>query len=424
MFRSQDADAGFRGKGNTAACPGVPALSGVIKEPFTLAHRQRERPHRIGPAMIEILSHRTLYRDPRFHAAFPTAATLADGTVLVVFRRGRDHRWLTAGDGDVGTVDHLDARSHHVLLRCSAEFEPLGPPTVLPADAEAADQDPNLLALRDGRLLLSGFSWYPLPARAAGRLRARGVGLVGSAEDTGAFYLFWGGWTRTSDDGGRTWSPHAFLPPLPGHGDVVPGIRPVHGGAVRGRAVETADGTLLLATYGGHPYESHLFASTDGGATWGHRSVIAADAVRCAGFCETALHRAEDGRLLALHRTTGLDDRIALSVSGDLGHTWAPWVATGAVGHPADLCPLGDGRVLVVYGHRHPPYGVRARLWAPAAGALDDAPEVMLRDDAPGPDVGYPWAVRLGGGRAAVCHYIVDDDGIRHIAATLLAVRS
>ncbi len=376
--------------------------------------------------MIEILSHRVVYRDRRFHAAFPAAATLADGTVLVAFRRARDHRWLHGGaaDGEFDRVDHVDARSHLVLQRHTPGFEPLGALLDLPVDPEAGDQDANLLVLRSGRIVMGGFCWYPLPAGHADRLRRRGVPLIGSAETTGASFLFWGGCTRHSDDGGLSWSPHRYLPPLPGYGDLVPGERPLHGGAVRGRAVEAPDGTLLMATYSGSPYTSYLYASADRGGSWAFRSVIAADPQGRAGFCETALHRTEDGRLIAFHRTTGLKDRLATSVSRDLGASWEPWTVHGVVGHPYDACPLPDGRLLVVYGHRHRPYGIRARLWDPrAGGTLDAAPETVIRDDAPSPDAGYPWATVLADGRVAVAYYLCDGDGLRHIAASLLALR-
>lgn len=379
--------------------------------------------------MLDILSHRVVYADPRFYAAFPSAATLADGTVLVAFRRARDHRWLHGeapegqADCDFDSVDHVDSRSHLVLQRFTPDFEPAGGPQALPADPEAGDQDANLLVLRSGRIVMGSFCWYPMSARHAARLRERGVPLFGSTDSTGALFLFWGGCTRHSDDGGFSWSPHRYLPPLPEYGDLVPGVRPLHGGAVRGRAVEAPDGTLLMATYTGGPYTSYLFASHDRGESWELRGIIARDPQGKAGFCETALHLAADGRLIAFHRTTGLKDHLALSVSRDLGRSWEDWTVTGVVGHPTDACPLPDGRLLVVHGYRHKPYGVRARVWDLDRGPLDAAPEVVIRDDAPSPDVGYPWATVLADGRVAVCYYMCDGRGIRHIAASLLSVR-
>ncbi|MCW2236460.1 sialidase family protein [Azospirillum canadense] len=377
--------------------------------------------------MLDILSHRVVYSDRRFYAAFPSAATLTDGTVLVAFRRARDHRWLhgepTEGKGDFDSVDHVDSRSHLVMQRFSADFEPLGEPRALPTDPEAGDQDANLLVLRSGRILMGGFSWYPMSARHGARLREKGVHLLGNPDSSGTFFLFWGGTTRFSDDGGRHWSPHRYLPELPDQGPIIPGVRPMLGGAVRGRAVEAPDGTLLMATYTGGPYTSYLFVSRDRGESWELRSTIARDADGKAGFCETALHLTEDGRLIAFHRTTGLKDHLVTSVSRDLGETWEPWEQSAVVGHPYDACPLPDGRLLVVYGYRHKPYGVRARVWDPYKGSLDDAPEVVIRDDAPSPDTGYPWATVLADGRVAVCYYICDAAGIRHIQATLLRVR-
>ncbi|MGQ9369612.1 exo-alpha-sialidase [Azospirillum sp. ST 5-10] len=376
------------------------------------------------------LSHRIVYRDPVFFASFPSVATRTDGVTLVAFRRARDHRWLRgeayrSSDTGFDNVDHLDARSQIVIVPVTAHGDPAGEPVGVPPDPQAADQDANLLVLRDGRLLLTGFSWYPLPAKDGEALRALGVGVVGSPQRTGDLYLFWGAYARWSDDGGRTWSPHRFLPPLPGQPEAVPGVRPLYGGAVRGRVVEAQDGTLLLTSYAHHPdtgqYASHLFASTDRGENWSYRSVIAVDREACrVGFCETALHLAGDGRLLALHRTTGLDDRLAVSTSRDQGRSWEPWRRHEVVGHPYDACALTDGRVLLVYGYRHPPFGVRARVWDPAAGEPEDAAEIVLRDDSPSADVGYPWATALPDGRALVVYYICDGTGVRHIAATLI----
>ncbi|MBP2310915.1 sialidase family protein [Azospirillum soli] len=376
--------------------------------------------------MLEILSHRVVYSERRFYSAFPSAATLADGTVLVAFRRARDYRWLHGapeeGGNDFDSVDHVDSRSHLVIQRFSPDFETVGEPQALPVDPEAGDQDANLLVLRSGRIVMGSFCWYPMSARHAARLKEKGVYFFGSPEATGAMFLFWGGCTRYSDDGGRTWSPHKYLPELPDQGPIVPGVRPMLGGAVRGRAVEAPDGTLLMATYTGGPYTSYLFASRDRGESWELRSIIARDAEGKAGFCETALHLTEDGRLIAFHRTTGHGDHLVTSLSRDLGKTWEPWQTHSVIGHPYDACPLPDGRLLVVYGYRHQPFGVRARVWDPYKELLDDAPEFVIRDDAPSPDVGYPWATVLADGRVAVCYYICDAEGIRHIEATLLRV--
>ncbi|WP_247877776.1 sialidase family protein [Azospirillum thiophilum] len=150
-----------------------------------------------------------------------------------------------------------------------------------------------------------------------------------------------------------------------------------------------------------------------------HRAIVAIDSDAKAGFCETALHLDADGVLHAFHRTTGLDDHLATSRSTDLGHSWEPWRRHALVGHPYDACPLPDGRLLLVGGYRHAPYGVRARLYDPRRQQPDEVPELVLRDDGPAPDLGYPWAAPLPDGRAMVAYYICDAMGLRGIEATL-----
>jgi hypothetical protein len=381
-----------------------------------------------------MITHHILYHNPRHYAAFPAVACTAAGEVLVLFRRARDPRWLrrrtlAAGDADFDAVDHLDPRSHLALLRLSATtLAPLGPVETLPPDPDAADQDANLLLLPDNRLLVSGFGWYPVPPPFGETIAGWGGGWLGSAEETGCLFLFWGGYTRLSADGGRSWTPHQWLPGLPGYADLVPKQRPHHGGGVRGRAVRLADGHLRLASYAADPtaggrYVSHLFGSSDNGQSWRHQAVIARDPDGKVGYAEPALHIDAMGRLVACHRSFGLGDALVTSVSTDGGDSWSlPEVHRTVTGHPFDVVPLPNGRLCAVYGYRHPPRcGIRARIWDPACGeSIDHAPEIILRDDGPSRDLGYPWACVLPDGRLLVVYYFCDPQGVRHIAGSVL----
>ena len=113
------------------------------------------------------LSDHVVYRDPRFFCAFPAATLVADDELLVVFRRARDPRYLfstgeTPDEAWFDSVDHLDSRSLLTALRLDpSDLQLRESPVDLSVDPEAADQDPSLLRLRDGRLLLAGFAWYP-----------------------------------------------------------------------------------------------------------------------------------------------------------------------------------------------------------------------------------------------------------------------
>jgi hypothetical protein len=54
---------------------------------------------------------------------------------------------------------------------------------------------------------------------------------------------------------------------------------------------------------------------------------------------------------------------------------------------------------------------------------IESAQEYVLREDGGNTDIGYPWAVQLPDGRILVTYYFNIQDGVRHIAATLLELQ-
>ncbi len=371
----------------------------------------------------------TLYKDFRFFASFPAAVALENGSILLVFRRARDQRSLFGEPGGrwearLDGMDHLDCRSTLTRILLGPDFQPLEGPTDLPSDTEAGDQDASLLVLSDGRLLLGGFAWYPFQA-SLNPGWAEGSPPAGPRNDP-LLYQFWGSYVRFGDEKGQNWCPHRYLPGIPDTPDIIRGRRPFHGGSLRGRPLELPDGRLLVATYGwgrhGRAgYDSHLHESADGGLTWRYKSLIASDPEGPGEFAEPALHRAADGEIVALHRTRGLQDRLVTVRSRDEGATWGPWDIEPVVGHPYDIIDLEGDRALLVYGYRHKPYGIRARIIRSDCRGLAESQEIVLRDDGPCSDIGYPWATRLGDGRVLVVYYFCDEQGLRHIAGTVLA---
>jgi len=379
---------------------------------------------------MKIVNNFVVFGDERYYCAFPSVVFTTLGRMIVAFRRAPDHRFVlrvedSNDDSALAEVDHLDPRSHVALLELDAESgRAVGEPWCVPIDPQAADQDPSLITLSGGRLGLFSFSWYPLPSGRLEAARARGIGLVDAGGRAGGPYIYWGAFAVFSDDGGRNWGARRSLPIVPGLPELVPGRRPWFGGAVRGRPVETSDGDLLVAAYaprdGSGAMFSLLHVSRDRGETWEFRSVIAGDADGSAGFVEPALVRADDGRLIALHRTFNLDGRLVAAESRDDGRTWGPWRVHDVEGHPFDALALPDGRIFLVYGRREPPFGVRARLWDPRAGGPEGAEEFVIRDDAPSPDVGYPWAAATPSGKIVVVYYISDARGVRRIEGSLI----
>ena len=143
-----------------------------------------------------------------------------------------------------------------------------------------------------------------------------------------------------------------------------------------GRRQRHTDGGLLLGLYGrirgyeeegeGESTRSALMRSDDGGENWEYYSTLGFDPASIIDYEEPALLRLRDGRLVCLMRThvnPSSDARnMVVVVSEDDGFSWTPPKWTNIWGFPAELIELQDGRYLMVYGYRRPPYGVRGCL--------------------------------------------------------------
>jgi hypothetical protein len=83
---------------------------------------------------------------------------------------------------------------------------------------------------------------------------------------------------------------------------------------------------------------------------------------------------------------------------------------------------LPDQRVLLVYGYRHPPFGVRARVLNPECTDFATAKEIVLRNDGGGSDLGYPWATMISKKEVLVVYYFNIGNGTREIDGTILSM--
>jgi len=88
--------------------------------------------------------------------------------------------------------------------------------------------------------------------------------------------------------------------------------------------------------------------------------------------------------------------------------------------HPLNALQLPDRRVLLTYGYRHPPYGIRARILNPECTDFESASEIILRDDGGSADLGYSWPVMIDKRHILVTYYFNRNNGTRHIAGTIL----
>jgi hypothetical protein len=371
--------------------------------------------------MVKLLEHRIIYRETRFHAAFPSIVRLSDDSLLLAFRRARDGMWLLDNEkrkvaNPLEVIDHIDPRSHIVLQRLAPSgMRSLGEADILPVDPESGDQDASLLLLPGDDVLLASFSWYPLPASVSSLLASREAP---GEKAKGCRYIYWGSHTsRRSGKSGNWTFHHNYLQPDGDFGQVIsPDGSKTVVGATRGQALYRDD-EILLPVYGGPAEGCALFASKDGGASWHYRSLIARDDT--IALQEPALCEDGQGGIVCFMRTAGAEGRLATSHSKD-GISWSPMKLHQLVGHPFHPLVLSDGRVLLSYGYRDKPYGIRARLLAHARQDPDDANEIIIRDDGLCPDLGYPWAVELENKKIMVSYYWTDEQGTRHIAASWL----
>jgi len=119
-------------------------------------------------------------------------------------------------------------------------------------------------------------------------------------------------------------------------------------------------------------------------------------------------------------RSEGLEDDACLARSTDGGKSFLPWQRLGFRGHPLHALRLPDQRVLLTYGYRHAPLGIRARILNPECTDAATAPEIILRADGTTTDLGYPWSVQIDAHHVLVVYYFKDKGPIQYLAGTVL----
>ncbi len=295
---------------------------------------------------------------------FPVLARGTSGELAVVFRTGAGHYGLS------GTLAAACSTDGGRRWTDPIEVAPRGDDVRNPALGIAAD----------GRWVLAYWKasvrCYPAaPGTDDRRWRLPPPGKLD--DDPDLFVVF-------SADRGRTWTP-----PRPHRSARLAWCSPF------GRIISTPDGTLLMAAYGAPhdarvpgQFDAIVIRSRDGGASWGDESLVLANA------SELSLCFTSPAELVGAVRRG--DGDTAIVRSGDGGHTWsAPVVATRPGEHPADLCLLRGGRLLLTFGRRRRPLGCGALTSGDGGETWNIEHETMLAADGIGNDVGYPSTVQL-----------------------------
>lgn len=353
-----------------------------------------------------------IYQDPSYYSTFPSVVVRKDGEILCAFRRAPDRKALWGAPGPT----HTDPNSYLVLVRSKdGGLTWTKEPELIFAHPLGGSQDPCMVQLSDGSIVCTSYGWALVPPEGVEKLK--------DAASHGGFY-FLGGYILRSDDGAKTWK-GPFVPiPIPGTSAKDALGKPV-ASFNRGAMTQGKDGRLYWAVAGRDggdgPTQVHLMISSDRGETWTYSCPIAKDDKIT--FNETSMIETKKGDLVAFIRTEGSDGNLVYARSTDRGKSFGPWQNGGFFGHPFQATHLKDGRILLVYGYRQPPFGIRAKILDAECTNIETAPEFVLRDDGGSTDIGYPWAAQLPDGRILVAYYFNLNNGTRHIAGSLLELQ-
>lgn len=266
------------------------------------------------------------------------------------------------------------------------------------ADTPSDERDPSIHTLPDGRVLASFNVWNSWMANAS--LRRRYAEETARIEADG-LRTYTGAKLMLSADGGRTWEDPFRVWPFSPHGP-----SQSRDGGLYYVGSRTVGPRRLIEFWQG---TANCREWTRIG-TVGESDFTVEDRHRVPVFGEPHAAELADGRWLACIRVEA-DGYVRLARSRDGGRTWSAPETTAIRGFPQHILPLRDGRVLLSYGYRFAPAGVRAVLSRDNGRTWDLDDEIILSYGAPDFDLGYPVSIELEDGRVLTVYYMNDASG-------------
>jgi sialidase-1 len=327
----------------------------------------------------EIIGTRIISHEPQYYHGWPTVARRRNGQLLVVCSGGRE--------------GHICPFGRVELIVSSDNGQSWSWPQVL-QDSPIDDRDAGVLETAKGTILVSTFTSVAYePTLAKAEKQKPGEAGAWPAERLSAWraahqrltaeqrHAELGEWVIRSTDGGNSWS--LRIPTI---------VNSPHG------PIQLADGRLLYAGKELWTGEKRVGVceSLDDGRTWRWLAAIPArPGDDSAQYHELHAVEAGDGRILVHirnHNKANQNETLQTE-SSDSGKSWSVPHPIGVWGLPSFLLRLHDGKLLMTYGHRRPPFGNQARL-SEDNGRTWSEP-VIVSGDGAGGDLGYPSTVEL-----------------------------
>lgn len=342
---------------------------------------------------VQLLETKVISTQPEYYHGWSTVARRQNGELWLSWSGGRESHVCPFGQ-----VQAMTSRDDGVTWSW---------PRVL-LDSATDDRDSGVLETAKGTLLVTTFTSL------AYEMHFKAVSVFAKHTDKGweskkmppEQYAKWslaqarlndaerkadlGTWVIRSTDGGASWS--SRIPTV---------VNSPHG------PIQLRDGRLLYA--GKQLWTTDrkvgVAESRDDGLTWQWLAEIPLrSGDKKSAYHELHVVEANDGTLVAQIRNHNEADKswTLQTESKDGGKSWSQ-PRPICFGLPSHLLKLRDGRLLMSYGYRRPPYGNRARISTDHGRTWGE--EMILSQDGKNGDLGYPSTVELAGGTLLTVWY-------------------
>ena len=339
------------------------------------------------------------------HLAFPDVAKVADGSLVLVYRRGSSH---------------VDATGKIMKIFGDARGTIWYNEEVLYDVPDMDDRDPSITTLPGGELAVNYFQYL-----------TRTVGNT----TLSTHHIFYG----TSGDAGATFSAFGQVDP----GDMLP-VEPVRDGDgvwVDGQGepiiIEASSapviahkGLLLLPAYGGNALNLAnlgataksritLYTSSDNGQSWQGAPVNRFNRPD-AWLMEPAILALDNGRLL-MHIRTALGASpsnagpLMQAVSDDDGATWSDWEEFGFTGHAPELYQLGNGVVISAFRWINDAFTAENVSFMYSTDRGETWSGLIEIADCGAAECGYPGVMELDNGGVLMVYYAPGGGSIKGV---------